>query len=76
MVLPETNGVSSGFRGTADAVYQDLHLIEPHKPDLVAVFAADHVYRMDVRQMARFHQERGAEVSIAAARVFRGKPAA
>ena len=35
----------------------------------MAVFAADHVYRMDVRQMARFHQERGAEVSIAAARV-------
>ncbi|MEK7877109.1 MAG: sugar phosphate nucleotidyltransferase [Pseudomonadota bacterium] len=69
VVLPETNGVSAGFRGTADAVYQNLHLIERHKPDLVAVFAADHVYRMDVRQMARFHQERGAEVSIAAVRV-------
>lgn len=69
VVLPEINGVSAGFRGTADAVYQNLHLIERHKPDLVAVFAADHVYRMDVRQMARFHQERGAEVSIAAARV-------
>jgi glucose-1-phosphate adenylyltransferase len=69
MVFKETNGVSAGFRGTADAVYQNLHLIERHKPDLVAVFAADHVYRMDVRQMARFHQERGAEVSIAAVRV-------
>lgn len=69
VVLPQTNGVSTGFRGTADAVYQNLHLIERHKPDLVAVFAADHVYRMDVRQMARFHQERGAEVSIAAVRV-------
>ena len=69
VVLPETNGVSTPFRGTADAVYQNLHLIERHKPDLVAVFAADHVYRMDVRQMACFHQERGAEVSIAAVRV-------
>jgi len=69
VVLPKNNGVSSGFTGTADAVYQNLHLIERHKPDLVAVFAADHVYRMDVRQMARFHQERGAEVSIAAVRV-------
>jgi len=69
VVLPEANGVSAGFRGTADAVYQNLHLIERHQPDLVAVFAADHVYRMDVRRMARFHQECGAEVSIAAVRV-------
>lgn len=69
VVLPETSDVSAGFSGTTDAVYQNLHLIERHKPDLVAVFAADHVYRMDVRQMARFHQERGAEVSIAAVRV-------
>ncbi len=68
-VLKETNGASAGFRGTADAVYQNLHLIERHRPDLVAVFAADHVYRMDVRQMARFHQQRDAEVSIAAVRV-------
>jgi glucose-1-phosphate adenylyltransferase len=69
VVLPEINGVSTSFRGTADAVYQNLHLIERHKPDLVAVFAADHVYRMDVRQVARFHRERGAEVSVAAVRV-------
>ncbi len=69
VVLSQTNGVSGGFRGTADAVFQNLHLIERHKPDLVAVFAADHVYRMDVRPMARFHLERDAEVSIAAVRV-------
>jgi glucose-1-phosphate adenylyltransferase len=69
VVLPETNGAATPFRGTANAVFQNLHLIERHQPDLVAVFAADHVYRMDVRQMARFHQERGAEVSIAAVQV-------
>ena len=68
-VLPETQGAAAGFRGTADAVYQNLHLLERHQPDLVAVFAADHVYRMDVRQMARFHQERDAEVTIAAVSV-------
>lgn len=66
VISAETDGMAGSFQGTADAVYQNLHLIERHKPDLVAVFAADHVYRMDVRQMARFHQERGAEVSIAA----------
>ena len=69
VVLPQPNGVATGFKGTADAVYQNLRLIDRHQPDLVAVFAADHVYRMDVRQMAHCHRERGAEVSIAAARV-------
>jgi len=69
VVLPETGGAIGPYKGTADAVYQNIHLIERHKPDLVAVFAADHVYRMDVRQMASFHQQRGAEISIAAVRV-------
>ena len=69
VVLPGTHGTNAPYKGTADAIYQNLHLIERHRPDLVAVFAADHVYRMDVRQMACFHQERGAEVSIAAVRV-------
>lgn len=65
-ILPAPDGAGSPFKGTADAVYQNLSLVGQHKPDLVAVFAADHVYRMDVRQMADFHQQRGAEVTIAA----------
>ncbi len=66
VVRGETNGMAGSFGGTANAIYQNIHLIKQHKPDLVAVFAADHVYRMDVRQMAKFHQERGAEISVAA----------
>ncbi len=54
------------FQGTADAVYQNLALIEANSPDLVAVFGADHVYRMDVRQMIDFHLERNADVTVAA----------
>jgi glucose-1-phosphate adenylyltransferase len=69
IVLPETGEASTGFRGTADAIYQNLHLIKRQQPDLVAVFVADQIYRMDVRQMARFHLERGASVTIAAARI-------
>jgi glucose-1-phosphate adenylyltransferase len=69
IVLPEETGTPAPYRGTADAIHRNIHLIERHKPDLVAVFAADHVYRMDIRQMARFHRERGAEVTIAAVRV-------
>ena len=52
--------------GTADAVYQSINLLRIHRPDLVAVFGADHIYRMDVRQMVRFHQEREADISVAA----------
>jgi len=68
VVLPQP-GQGGAFRGTADAVYQNLALIEQHAPDIVAVFAADHVYRMDVRQMVQFHYERDADVTVAATQV-------
>ncbi|MBI4714495.1 MAG: glucose-1-phosphate adenylyltransferase [Nitrospirae bacterium] len=54
------------FQGTADAVSQNLNLIGNHAPDLVAVFGADHIYRMDIRQMVRFHLERDADITVAA----------
>jgi glucose-1-phosphate adenylyltransferase len=54
------------FQGTSDAVHQNINLIEDHQPDLVAVFGADHIYRMDIRQMVDFHHQRGADVTIAA----------
>lgn len=63
VILPQTDRC---FKGTADAVYQNLHLIDRHKPDLVAIFAADHVYRMDVGQMVGFHRGCNAEISVAA----------
>lgn len=66
ILLPGENGSATRFRGTADAVYQNLHLLAHHRPDLVAVFAADHVYRMDVRQMVDFHLSRNADVTVAA----------
>lgn len=54
------------YQGNADAVYQNLHLIENFKPDVVAIFGADHIYRMDIRQMVAFHLEQRAQVTIAA----------
>jgi glucose-1-phosphate adenylyltransferase len=53
------------YKGTADAIYQNLNLIENFAPDLVAVFGADHIYRMDISQMADFHREREALVTVA-----------
>ena len=65
VVPPQMRNGKEWFQGTADAVAQNLHLIEIHKPDLVVVFGADHIYRMDVRQMIDEHVERKADVSIA-----------
>lgn len=69
VLLPRSNTLGGHYKGTADAVYQQLDLLQAHSPDLVAVFAADHVYRMDVRQMAAFHVQRDAEASVAAVAV-------
>jgi glucose-1-phosphate adenylyltransferase len=54
------------YRGSADAVLQNLNLIDDFDPDLVAVFGADHIYRMDVNQMVAFHREHEADVTVAA----------
>jgi glucose-1-phosphate adenylyltransferase len=52
--------------GSADAIYQSLNLISDDRPDLVAVFGADHVYRMDPAQMIDAHLGWGAGVTVAA----------
>lgn len=54
------------YRGTADAIAQNLNLIEESKPDLVVIFGADHIYRMNVREMIDFHVANGAQATIAA----------
>ena len=66
VVPPQMLEGEAWFQGTADAVYQNINLIEEQHPDIVAVFGADHLYRMDLRQMLRFHLEKEAEVSVAA----------
>ena len=69
VLLPRSNTLGGQYKGTADAVYQHLELLQAHNPDAVAVFAADHIYRMDVRQMAAFHFAHDADATIAAATV-------
>ncbi|WP_308259093.1 glucose-1-phosphate adenylyltransferase [Pseudonocardia sp. H11422] len=54
------------YTGSADAIYQSLNLIHDERPDLVVVFGADHVYRMDPRQMWAEHLAGGAGVTVAA----------
>jgi len=54
------------YRGTADAITQNINLIEQADPHVVAIFGADHIYRMNIRQMIEYHVEKRAGVTIAA----------
>ncbi len=64
-VPPQMRWGESWYRGTADAVFQNINLVRDLDPDLVAIFGADHVYRMDLQQMLDAHLERRAEVTVA-----------
>ncbi len=66
VVPPQMRMGPEWFQGTADAVFQNVSLIREHTPALVVVFGADHIYRMDIRQMIDFHLEREAFVTVAA----------
>ena len=59
------------YRGTADAIYQNINLIEQADPHVVAIFGADHIYRMNIREMIEYHEQKRAEVTVAAIPVDR-----
>ena len=63
----------SWYQGTADAIYQNINLIEQSHPDFVAIFGADHIYRMNIAGMIDFHRTKKAEVSVAAIPVPRSQ---
>lgn len=54
------------YRGTADAIYQNLFHISDENPEYVCIFGGDHIYKMDVYQMLKFHKEKDADLSISA----------
>jgi len=64
------------YTGSADAIHQSLNLIYDDEPDLVIVFGADHVYRMDPRQMVDQHLAAGAGLTVAAIPVPRAEATA
>ncbi len=55
---------ASWYKGTADAVYQNLDIIRDHNPDFVLVLGGDHVYKMDYGPMLAYHLEKGADVTV------------
>jgi len=54
------------YKGTADAIYQNINLVEQSDPHLVCIFGADHIYRMNITSMVEYHMEKRAQVTVAA----------
>jgi glucose-1-phosphate adenylyltransferase len=63
------------YRGTADAIHQNVNLIEQADPHYVAIFGADHIYRMNIRDMLDYHMDKRAQATIAAIPVARDQAA-
>lgn len=71
-VIPVPAQQQSGeiwYRGTADAIYQNLNLIKDARPHLVCIFGGDHIYRMDISQMIQWHEVKMADCTVAGIRV-------
>ncbi len=54
------------YRGTADAVYQNLHLVDNHNADYIAIFSGDHIYKMNIEHMLQSHIDSRADITISA----------
>ncbi|MCQ2354741.1 MAG: glucose-1-phosphate adenylyltransferase [Clostridia bacterium] len=66
-ILPPYQGRDGAdwYRGTANAIYQNMQFIDRYDPDYVIVLSGDHIYKMDYSAMLAFHKRRGADCTIA-----------
>ncbi len=66
-VLPpyQTATGSDWYKGTANAIYQNVNFIERYDPEYVVILSGDHIYKMDYSEMLEFHKEKGADCTIA-----------
>ena len=70
-VPPQLQLVSRWYAGTADAVFQNLHLLEEERPQHVLIVSGDHIYRMDYEPLLQFHVQHDADLTIACTEVPR-----
>ena len=66
-VLPpyQGNKVSEWYKGTANAIYQNINFIKQYNPDYVLILSGDHIYRMDYAKMLEHHKKTGASCTVA-----------
>src|SRR4029079_9922182 len=69
VVPPQQRIDEQWYQGTADAVYQNIYTLEKERPQYVVILAGDHIYKMDYSKLVAYHQETGADATIAALRV-------
>ncbi len=74
-ILPASQRVSEDhwYLGTADAVYQNIDIVESYDPKYIVLLAGDHIYKMDYEHMLQQHVEQGADVTIGCLEVARGE---
>ncbi len=77
-ILPASQRVSEDYwyRGTADAVYQNIDIVRDYRPEWIVVLAGDHIYKMDYEIMLRQHVESGADVTLGCLEVPREEASA
>ena len=64
-VIPAQQRISSDwYKGTADAIYQNIYAIEDEDPEMVLILAGDHLYKMDYQKMADYHSEKDADMTV------------
>ncbi len=69
VIPPQYTATDQCYAGTADAIYQNLYLIEQENPDHVVILAGDHIYKMDYRKMIAMHRDRGADLTVGSVEV-------
>jgi glucose-1-phosphate adenylyltransferase len=68
---PQHRSSEDWYRGTADSIYQNIELLERHKPEFVLILSGDHVYKMDYSKLTEYHAAKDAEMTIAAVEIDR-----
>lgn len=65
-VIPAQQRIGTDwYRGTADAIYQNIYAIQDHNPEMVLILAGDHIYKMDYQKMIAYHLEMQADMTLA-----------
>jgi glucose-1-phosphate adenylyltransferase len=69
VIPPQQRIDEQWYQGTADAVYQNIYVIEKERPEYVLILAGDHIYKMNYQTMIQFHKDNKADVTVGALRV-------
>jgi len=71
VIPPQQRSVKRWYEGTADAIFQNIYMLEQEKPAHVVILSGDHIYKMDYSKMLEFHLEKDADLTISCTRVPR-----